>query len=131
MMARTRITSVDDYLAAQPEEAQRLLARVRSTIRKALPDAEETISYGIPAYKLQGRAVIYFAGWREHFAIYPSSTALVTAFERELAGYAVSKGTIRFPYDAGVPVALIARIAKFRAGETSTSRKKKAAAKKR
>lgn len=122
-MAKARITSVDDYLAAQPAEVQRLLARVRRTLRKALPDAEETISYGIPAYKLQGRAVIYFAGWREHFAIYPSGTALAAAFTRELAGYAISKGTIRFPYDQGAPIALIARIAKFRAREIAAKKR--------
>jgi uncharacterized protein YdhG (YjbR/CyaY superfamily) len=129
-MARTRITTVTDYLAAQPPEVQRLLARVRSTIRKALPDAEGTISYGIPTYKRQGRVVIYFAGWREHFAIYPSSTALAAAFERELAGHAISKGTIRFRYDDGVPVALITRLAKFRAREAGAG-KRKTAAKKR
>jgi uncharacterized protein YdhG (YjbR/CyaY superfamily) len=89
----------------------------------ALPEAEEVISYQIPAYKLNGRAVIYFAGWREHYSLYPASGELKAAFKDELAPYEVSKGTIRFPLSEPVPVKLIERITKFRAKETSTARK--------
>lgn len=132
-MAKTGYTSVDDYIASQPEDAQAVLERVRNTIRRALPRAEEVISYQIPAYKLDGRAVIYFAGWKQHYSIYPAGARLVAAFRKELAPYEVNeKGTIRFPLFERVPVGLIGRIAKFRAKEAAAGGKAKpVAAKKR
>jgi uncharacterized protein YdhG (YjbR/CyaY superfamily) len=116
-MAKTSFQSVDDYIAAQPEAAQRILGAVRKTIRKALPEAEEVISYQIPAYKLHGGAVLYFAGWKQHYSLYPAGERLVEAFQPELASYTVNKSTIRFPLSEPVPVKLIERIAKFRASE--------------
>jgi uncharacterized protein YdhG (YjbR/CyaY superfamily) len=131
-MAKTDWKSVDEYIASQPKAVQSVLERVRSTIRKAVPGAEEVISYQIPAYKLQGLAVIYFAGWKQHYSLYPATGRLVAAFKDELASYEVSKGTIRFPLSEPVPVRLIGRIAKFRAKEAAEREKLKAAtAKKR
>jgi len=118
-MPKVECKSVDDYLAAQPEATQRILGRVRSAIRKAMPEAEEVISYKIPAYKLHGRIVIYFAGWKEHYSIYPAIGALVAEFRDELAPYKISKGTLRFLLSQPVPVKLIERIAKFRAQESA------------
>jgi len=115
-MAKTAFRSVDEYIATHPADVQAVLQRVRATIRKALPGAEETISYQIPTYKLHGGYVIYFAGWKKHFSLYPASARLVAAFKDELAPYEISKGTIRFPLSEPVPVRLIARIAKFLAG---------------
>lgn len=110
--------SVDDYIASQPEGARRTLARVRSAIRGALPGAEEVISYKIPAYKLHGSGpVLYFAGWKQHYSLYPAGERVVAAFKEELAPYEISKGTIRFPLSEPVPAKLIGRIAKFRAKE--------------
>jgi uncharacterized protein YdhG (YjbR/CyaY superfamily) len=117
-MAKTSFTSVDDYLASQPEAVRAVLQRVRSTIRKAVPAAEEVISYQIPAYKLRGGTVIYFAGWKAHYSLYPATGGVAAVFKKELSRYAVSKGTIRFPLSEAVPVGLIARIAKLRAKET-------------
>ena len=74
-MAKTRIASVDEYIASQPETGQRVLKRVRSIIRKAVPDAQEAISYRIPTYKLDGRYVLYFAGWKQHYSVTPPPTA--------------------------------------------------------
>jgi uncharacterized protein YdhG (YjbR/CyaY superfamily) len=119
-MAKTDYKSVNDYIAAQPEEIRETLERVRSTIRKALPKADEVISYQIPAYKLHGKAVIYFAGWKEHFSIYPAIGSVVAKFKRELEPYKISKGTIRFPLDKPVPVKLIMGIAKLRASEVTS-----------
>jgi uncharacterized protein YdhG (YjbR/CyaY superfamily) len=118
-MARTDFKSVDEYIAAHPVGVQLILQRVRSTIRKAVPRAEEVISYQIPAYRLPAGVAIYFAGWKQHFSLYPATGRLVAAFKDELAPYAISKGTIRFPLSQRVPVTLIARIAKFRAREAS------------
>jgi uncharacterized protein YdhG (YjbR/CyaY superfamily) len=126
-MANTNFKSVDDYIATKPETVQAILQRVRGTIRKAVPHAQEVISYQIPAYKLDGGAVIYFAGWKEHYSLYPASDRLVKAFKGDLAPYKISKGTIRFPLDEPVPLKLIADIAKFREKETLERAKAKAA----
>jgi len=117
-MPKPASPSVAAYIAAQPAAAQRALRKVRSAIRKAIPQAEETISYKIPAYKLNRRVVIFFAAWKEHYSIYPAGARLSDALQRELARYEQSKGTIRFPLDEPVPVTLITRIAKFRAKQT-------------
>ena len=116
-MAKTGFNSVDEYIAAQPEAARGLLKRVRSAIRKGAPAAEETISYNIPAYKMPGGRVLYFAGWKRHYSLYPVTERLLAEFKDELAVYEVEKGTIRFPLAGPVPVKLIERIAKFRATE--------------
>jgi len=95
-----------------------MLKRVRSTICKAVPDSEEAISYGLPAIKLNGRYVLYFAGWAKHYSLYPANDRLVKAFRKDLAPYELSgKGTVRFPLNEPVPEKLIAEIAKFRAKE--------------
>jgi uncharacterized protein YdhG (YjbR/CyaY superfamily) len=117
-MAKTNFKSVAEYIAAQPGPVRRVLKVVRDAIRQALPGADEVISYQIPAFKLNGRTIIYFAGWKEHYSIYPSGARLEQHFADELARYETSgKGTIRFPASEPVPVRLIASIAKYRASE--------------
>ena len=124
-MGKTNFTNVHEYISAQPETAQLVLRLVRSTVLKALPGAEEVISYKIPAYRLHGGIVLYFAGWNEHYSLYPAGKRLVTAFKDQLASYKVSKGTIRFPLSEPVPVKLIERIVKFRAEEAVQRKKSK------
>jgi uncharacterized protein YdhG (YjbR/CyaY superfamily) len=124
-MTKTDFKTVHEYIAGQPQAAQVVLNRVRSAIRKALPRAEEVISYKIPAYKLRGGIVLYFAGWKEHWSLYPASQRLVAAFEDELAQYKVSKGTIRFPLSEPVPIRLVQDIAKFSANEAARRGKPK------
>ena len=116
--AKAHFKSVDEYIAAQPGPVRKALRQVRNTIRKALPGAEEVISYNIPAYRLHDERVIYFAGWKQHFSLYPAGARLAAAFKKEFAPYELRKGTIRFPLSEPVPVKLITRIAKFRAKET-------------
>jgi uncharacterized protein YdhG (YjbR/CyaY superfamily) len=126
-MANTDYKSVDDYLAARPAEIRPLLKEVRKAIRKALPQAEEGISYQIPAYKIAGKNVIFFAGWKEHYAVYPAHEALVAELMAQLQlnrGKVLGPGklvgrTIQFPLDRPVPVLLIARIARLRAKEVA------------
>jgi len=130
-MAKTDFKSVGEYIATQPENVQAILKRVRSTIRKAVPGAEEGISYQIPAYKLPGGPVLYFAGWKQHYSLYPATERVVEAFKDDLAPYKVTKGTIRFPLSQPVPVKLIERIAKLRAKEVAESAKAKQAAPKK
>jgi uncharacterized protein YdhG (YjbR/CyaY superfamily) len=125
-LAKTAFLSVDDYLASQPDKARLVLKRVRAIIRNAVPRAEEAISYQVPAYKLDGRPVIYFAGWKQHYSIYPATSGVVAALEKELAPYKISKGTIRFPLSERVPAMLIGRVAKLRAQEATEQAKGKA-----
>jgi uncharacterized protein YdhG (YjbR/CyaY superfamily) len=116
-MGKANFTNVDEYISRQPKTAQVALQLVRRTLLKALPGAEEVISYKIPAYRLNGGTVLYFAGWKQHYSLYPSGERMITKFKDQLAPYKVSKGTIRFSLSEPVPVKLIERIAKFRAEE--------------
>jgi uncharacterized protein YdhG (YjbR/CyaY superfamily) len=118
-MPVTSYRSADEYIAAQPESPRAVLERVRATIRKALPRATEGISYQIPVYKLDGRMVIYFAGFQRHYSIYPATARVVQALGKELTGLLHSKATIRFAYTDAVPARLISRIAKLRATEVA------------
>jgi uncharacterized protein YdhG (YjbR/CyaY superfamily) len=127
MTAKTDFKSVDEYIASQPEAARAVLERVRNVIRKTLPGAEEVISYKIPGYKLHGSVVLYFAGWKRHYSLYPARAEVVAALESELAPYEVDKGTIRFPLSEPVPVKLIERIAKLRAKEVAEQNRAKVA----
>jgi uncharacterized protein YdhG (YjbR/CyaY superfamily) len=116
-MAKADFKTIDEYLASQPEAAQGILKRVRKIIREAVPGGEEVISYKIPAYKVHGGILLYYAGWKQHYSLYPAGERLVSAFKDELAGYKLSKGTIRFPLSEPVPAKLIGSIAKFRVQE--------------
>ncbi len=129
-MAKTDYKSVDEYIATHPEAVREILGQVRDAIRAAVPEAVEVISYQIPHYKLRGERLIYFAGWKQHFSLYPAGERLVAEFERELAPYAIDKGTIRFPLGKPVPTKLIGRITKFRAKELASGVARKNAKKK-
>jgi len=115
--------TVDEYIEVQPETAQRVLSQVRSAIRKAVPEADESISYKIPTYKLNGERLLYFAGWKRHYSLYPATKRLLTAFKDDLKPYEVVKSTVRFSLAEPVPAKLIERIAKFRAQEINGARK--------
>jgi uncharacterized protein YdhG (YjbR/CyaY superfamily) len=125
---KTNFTSVDQYIAAQPEATRPILERVRAIIRKTLPGAEETISYQIPTYKLHGTYVVYLSGARRHFALYPTTEALTEALGDRLTPHLHGKGTMRFPLTEPVPTSLIRRIVKLRAGEVAAAANAKAMA---
>jgi uncharacterized protein YdhG (YjbR/CyaY superfamily) len=127
-MPADKFQSVDEYIGAQPEPVHAILERVRATILKALPGAEETISYNMPTYTLRGNFIIHFAAWKRHFSIYPASPKLIWSFKKELAAATLIKNTIRFPLDQPVPTALIERIAKFRVKEQEERVKRKMSA---
>jgi uncharacterized protein YdhG (YjbR/CyaY superfamily) len=117
--------SVEAYIAGFPPDVRTALRKMRATIRKAAPGAEEKIGYGMPAYALEG-PLVYFAGFAKHISFFPTSSG-VEEFREELAAYGTSKGTVRFPLGTRVPYGLIARIVKFRVKEN----KARAAAKRR
>ena len=114
-MQDIRIKDIDSYLALAPAHLRPLLEKLRQTIGKAAPKAEELISYGIAGYKYHGM-LIYFAGFSNHISVYPAPRG-VDAFKKELAIYKGGKGTIQFPLDKPVPLDLVKRIIIFRMKE--------------
>jgi uncharacterized protein YdhG (YjbR/CyaY superfamily) len=108
--------TIDNYIAGFPKDVQEILEKIRLTIRKAAPDAEETISYQIPTFTLKGKYLVYFAAYKKHIGLYPAPRGS-EKFKQELSGYEGGKGTIRFPFDKPIPFDLISRIVKFRVKE--------------
>jgi uncharacterized protein YdhG (YjbR/CyaY superfamily) len=117
--ARTRVASVRDYIASKPKPSRASLEAVRRAILKAIPTAQEGIAYQMPAYTLNGVGVLYFAGWKTHYSLYPASDALAAKFAKDLAPYERTRGTLKFPLSEPVPLRLIERIARFRAEQVS------------
>ena len=115
--------SIDEYIAGFPRDVQPILRRIRETIRNAAPDAEESISYRMPTFKLNG-VLIYFAAFKTHIGLYPITPAMKAKFKKEIARYGAGKGTLRFPLDEPIPYALIGRIAKVRVRENLDRKKK-------
>lgn len=105
------------YLGAQPPKARRMLTSIRGAVRTAVPGAVEVFSYGIPGFRLEGRPLLWYAGWAEHVSLYPMTAGIKKSLARQLAKYEMSKGTIRFPLDRPLPLTLVRRIAKVRAAE--------------
>jgi uncharacterized protein YdhG (YjbR/CyaY superfamily) len=116
-VTKTDAPSIDAYIAAQPEAARDALRSVRAAIRRAIPGAQETISYKIPAFRVAGRIAIFFAGWTAHYSIYPVLPRIAALMGDRLAPHQFSKGTVRFPLAEPVPEALIEEIARLLATE--------------
>lgn len=111
-------TSIDDYLATFPKEVQARLKQMRTIIHKAAPRVEEKISYGMPAFSLNGKNLIYFAGYKQHIGLY--GVPDTKEFQKEFVAYKTSgRGTIQFPLDKPLPVALISKIVKYRIQKVS------------
>lgn len=109
-------TTTDEYIAGFPDDIQLILNKVRATIRQAAPDAEESIGYGMPAYKLKGKPLVYFAGYKGHIGFYATPSGH-TEFAKELSKYKQGKGSVQFPLDQPIPYDLIAQIVEFRVVE--------------
>jgi len=116
-----KFQTVDEYLSASPKEARDILAGLRKTIRQAAPQAEEVISYNMPAFKWNGM-LVWYAAHKDHIGFYPRASA-ISAFKRELAGYKTSKGAIQFPIEKAIPTNLVKEIVKFRLKENKESQK--------
>jgi len=116
---------IDEYIAGHPKEIQKILRQIRATIKKAAPQAEETINYAIPTFTLNGN-LVHFAALKNHIGFYPAPSA-ISAFKKELLGYELAKGSVQFPIDQPLPLKLIAEIVKFRVKENlqQTKTKKK------
>ncbi|MGC4021716.1 MAG: DUF1801 domain-containing protein [Cyclobacteriaceae bacterium] len=121
--------TIDEYISDFPEHVREIMERVRFTIAKAAPQAEEVISYSMPAFKLNG-VLVYFAGWQNHLGFYPFSSA-IRAFQKDLSKYEGAKGSIKFPYDKPIPYTLISKMVKYRVKENLEKAKLKALKKKK
>lgn len=119
---KTEFTSVDQYIKSFPIDIQSLLKTIRKTITDTAPDAVESISYGMPAYKLNGKPLVYFAAYKNHIGFYATPTSH-SKFEKELLGFKQGKGSVQFPIDK-VPYDLIKRIVEFRVSENEDKLKK-------
>ncbi len=104
-----KVDTIDDYIRTFPADVQRILQHVRRTIRNVAPGADETISYQMPTFNLNGRSLVHFAGWKHHIALYPIP-AVGEALEREVSPYRASEGTLRFPLKKPIPFDLIERL---------------------
>ena len=122
---KVTFNSIDEYIASFPENVQKIMEQLRSTIKAAAPEAGEKISYNMPTFTLNGTYLVYFAGWKNHIAFYgaPRGNA---EFPEDLSSYETGKGTMQFPYNKPLPLDLITKIVKFRAAENRkrTDRKK-------
>ena len=108
-------TNIDEYISGFPKETQKILEQLRATIKKTAPNAEEVISYAIPAFKLNGM-LVWFAAYSNHIGFYPRGSG-IEAFKKELSIYKSAKGSVQFPLDKALPWALITKIVKFRVAE--------------
>ena len=124
-MTPSKPGNIDDYIATFPKDIQQNLEQIREIIKKAAPDVEETISYAIPTFTLNGEYVVYFAGYKNHISLYPAPRQN-DAFKKELSVYKGGKGTVQFPLDKPIPISLITKIVKFRVKETKEKAGKKA-----
>ena len=115
---QTAPKTIDEYIAAFPHDVQDILEKIRMTIRKAAPEAEETISYQMPTFTLRGHYLVYFAAFKKHIGFYPAPIGNAE-FEQELSVYGSGKGTVKFPLDQPMPFDLIRKIVRFRAQENS------------
>lgn len=123
MGTKKTFQSIDDYISSFPEDVQVLLENLRQIINKAAPDAEETISYQIPTFKLNGN-LVHFAAYKHHIGFYPTPSA-IEVFKKELSTYKSSKGSVQFPIDQPLPLPLITKIVKYRVQVNSQKKNKK------
>jgi uncharacterized protein YdhG (YjbR/CyaY superfamily) len=116
--------TIDEYLADVNAEHRDVLGKLRRTIHVVAPKAEECISYGIPAFRLNGRSLVFFGAWANHCALYPGSSATLKKFRNELRDFQISKGTIRFSARKPLPAALVKRLVKARIAENNNQSNK-------
>lgn len=121
---KARFNSMDEYIATFPKETQKILEEVREIIKAAAPGTEERISYNIPTFTLNGKYLIYFAGWKNHISLYPIPSGS-DAFNKQIAKYVEGKGTVKFPLDEPLPLKLITKIVKLRVAENQKRTDKK------
>lgn len=121
-MAKTNFQSIDEYIAACPEQSQGYVQKIREIVKAVAPKAKEKISYQIACFELNGKNLIHFAGWKKHVSLYPVPAGN-EAFNEEISNYADGKGTIKFMLDKPLPIKLIRQVVKFRVADNLASEK--------
>ena len=122
MVSAKKFETVDEYIGSFPKNVQRVLEKLRATVREATPEALESISYDMPTFKLSGERLVYFSAWKKHIGFYliPKGNE---AFRKELSPYAGEKGSLRFPLDKPIPYDLVKRVVMFRMKEIRRKKK--------
>jgi uncharacterized protein YdhG (YjbR/CyaY superfamily) len=120
----SKAKNIDDYLKNFPATTKKMLQQIRTTVKRITPGAEEVISYSIPAFKLNKKILVYFAGWKDHVSMYPVPRANQT-LQKEISRYQTGKGTLQFPLDKPLPLKFISKIVKLRVKENSVRAKAK------
>ena len=121
MQGKRRFKTIDEYIATFPKSIEVILEELRQAIRESAPNAEEVISYQMPAFRLNG-ILVYFAAFKNHIGFYPTSSG-IEAFKEQLSGYEVSKGTVRFPLNKPIPFDLVKKMVRFRVKENLSKKK--------
>jgi len=120
--SRNQSKTIDEYIATYPQNVREILEELRRAIRETAPKAEETTSYGIPTFDLNGKHLVHFAAYKNHVGFYPTSSG-IKAFKKELSPYKTSKGTVQFPLNKPIPFDLVRKIVKFRVKENESKKK--------
>ena len=121
--SKSQLKTIDEYIANFPKNVRDVLEELRLVIRESAPSAEETISYAMPAFKLNGKSLVFFAAWKNHIGFYPAGPSAIKAFKKELSPYKQAKGTIQFPLDKPIPFDLVKKIVKFRVKQNESKKK--------
>lgn len=123
MTTKQQFKTIDEYIKTFPKNVQRILEKLRQTIREAAPESAETISYQMPTFKLNGRFLVSFAAWQHHIGLYPIPSG-TEAFKKEISKYRGAKSTVRFPIEEPVPYDVVAQLVRFRMKEESEKKKR-------
>jgi len=116
--------TIDEFISQYPPDIQAILQKIRTTIQKSAPGAEEAMAYGIPTFKLNGKNLVHFSAFNEHIGFYPTPSG-IAKFKKELSAYEWAKGSVKFPLNKPIPYALIGKITQFRVKEVSAQTKEK------
>lgn len=122
-MKAAQAANIDEYISGFPKEVQEILEKLRAAIKKAAPEAKETINYAIPTFTLEGN-LVHFAAFKNHIGFYPAPSG-IAAFKKELSVYEGAKGSVQFPMDKPLPLSLVTKIVKFRVKENLEKAKQK------
>ena len=120
--SRIQFNTIDEYITSFPRNIREILQELRRIVRESAPGVEETISYGIPTFDLNGKHLVHFAAYKNHIGFYPTSSG-IKAFKRELSLFKTSTGTVQFPLEKPIPFDLVKKIVEFRVNENKSSKK--------